>query len=95
MLANQSFSEAVGQRSGLSAKRSNSVAVVQQSGRTYQQINLYNYGRINSNSYPCLLGNVPCAFLDHQHHAETKRAQEAQGDPSKSINAVSKAGTSR
>ena len=77
MLVNQSFSEAVGQRSGLSAKRSDNEVVFQRIGQTYQQIKLYNYGRINSNSYPCLLGNVPCAFLDHQHHAESKRAQEA------------------
>ena len=34
MLANQSFSEAVGQRSGLSAKRSNSEAVIQREARS-------------------------------------------------------------
>ena len=92
-----SFSKAVFQRSGLSAKRSDNEMVIQQSGPiakrldnemviqqsgritlNYQQINLYNYGRINSNSYPCFLGNVPCAFPYHQHHAESKRAQETQ-----------------
>ena len=73
-----SFSKAVQQRISLSAKRSDNEVLFQQSGLTYQQINLYNYGRINSNSYPCILGNVPCAFPYHQHHAESKRAQETQ-----------------
>ena len=69
------------QQSGPIAKRLDNEMVIQQSGRitlNYQQINLYNYGLINSNTYPCFLGNVPCAFPYHQHHAESKRAQETQ-----------------